>query len=83
MKRNSLLACIVFAYVFYASVCIATASEPQDDLRAKVSQAVDRPFPQEAEASRKQLMALGTPAIPFIVEVVRSGANLIPIKKHS
>lgn len=57
------------------------AYEPQDDLRAKVSLAVSRPFPKEAEASRKQLEALGAPAIPLIVEVVRSGTNLTPIKK--
>lgn len=64
-----------------ASVCESAADEPQDDLQAKVSQAISRPFPKEAEASRKQLLALGTPAIPFIAEAVRSSEYLTPIKK--
>ena len=81
MKWNSLLIFIPFACALSASVCVAATYKSQDDLRSKVSQAVSRAFPQEAESSRKQLIALGVSAIPFIVEIVQSGANLTPIKK--
>lgn len=64
-----------------APVCVAATRKQKDDLRDKVLQIISRPFPGEAEASRKQLVALGPPAIPWIVEAVRSDVNLMPIKK--
>src|SRR5437763_224648 len=81
MKRAALIIFIISACALSAPVCVTARYGPSDELRDKVLQAVNRPFPREAEASRRQLLALGAPAIPFIVEVIRSGTVLTPIKK--
>jgi HEAT repeat protein len=81
MKRFPLLACVILLSASAAAASVGAACEPQGDLRVEVMGAVGRPFPKEAEASRKQLLALGTPAIPFLVEIIRAGDDLTPIKK--
>lgn len=81
MKRTAVTIYIALVCMLAAPVCGAATCKQKDDLRDKVLQIISRPFPREAEASREQLMALGSPAIPWIVEAIRSDAKLTPIKK--
>lgn len=81
MRSKPLLAGVALACVLAARGSITVVCAPQDDLRGRVSQAVNRPFPREAESTRQQLAALGAPALPFIIENIRANASLTPIKK--
>ncbi len=81
MKQISVLINFLLICMFLISMCTALTCAPQDNLQAKVIQAVDLPFPQQAENTRRQLTALGAPAIPFIVDVIRSNTSLNPVKK--
>lgn len=82
MIRELLSICVALTCALSATVCMASASYyRQDGLRSKVAQALSRPFPLEAEASRNQILALGTPAIPFIIERIESAEGLTLIKQ--
>lgn len=81
MKRSSALTSVIFACLLSPSLVLAKTCDSQDQLRNKVSQLINLPFPRSAENCRKQLKALGAPAIPYIIEAIRFSANINPIKK--
>lgn len=58
----------------------ADARGVQVDLKLRVTQAVEL-FPKDPGRARDQLRRLGSPAIPFIVEIICSEDDQIPVKK--